>query len=88
MLRKKATWTNVTPIPSFIPRQLAIDILHSHAEIIELSPLVLGFEAVKAPRDAPADEFYATWYEITEKIQFIPGIGRLGSGNIKFKGCT
>ncbi|KAL1610268.1 hypothetical protein SLS60_001933 [Paraconiothyrium brasiliense] len=85
--RKKTTYINITPIPSFIPRQLAIDILHSHGEIIELNPLVLSFEAIKAPRDAPADEFYATWYEITQRIQYIPGIGKLGSGVIKFKGC-
>jgi hypothetical protein len=87
MMRKKINYTNVTPIPSFIPRQLAIDILHSHGEIIELNPLVTGFEAIKAPRDAPADEFYSTWYEISERIQYIPGVGKLGSGKIKFKGC-
>jgi hypothetical protein len=87
MMRKKTTYTNITPIPSFIPRQLAIDILHSHGEVIELNPLVTGFEAVKAPRDAPSDEFYATWYEISQRIQYVPGIGKLGSGAIKFKGC-
>jgi hypothetical protein len=87
MLRKKSTYTNITPIPSYIPRQLAIDILHSHGEIIELNPLVLGFEPIKAPRDAPSDEFYATWYEISQRIQYIPGVGKMGSGTIKFKGC-
>ncbi|KAF2111895.1 hypothetical protein BDV96DRAFT_614675 [Lophiotrema nucula] len=87
MMRKKAVYTNITPIPSYIPRQLAIDILHSHGEIIELNPLVLGFEGIKAPRDAPSDEFYATWYEIEQRIQYVPGVGKLGSGKIKFKGC-
>jgi hypothetical protein len=87
MMRKKSTYVNITPIPSFIPRQLAIDILHSHGEIIELNPLVIGFEAIKAPRDAPSDEFYSTWYEVEERIQFIPGVGKMGSGKIKFKGC-
>ena len=86
-MRRKTTYTNVTPIPSFIPRQLAIDILHSHGEIIELNPLVTGFEPIKAPRDAPSDEFYSTWYEISQRIQYVPGIGKLGSGAIKFKGC-
>jgi hypothetical protein len=66
---------------------LAIDILHSHSEIIELNPLVLSHEPIKAPRDAPADEFYSTWYEITQRIQYIPGMGKLGSGKIKFNGC-
>jgi len=87
MMRKKSTYTNITPIPSFIPRALAIDILHSHSEIIELNPLVLSHEPIKAPRDAPADEFYSTWYEITQRIQYVPGMGKLGSGKIKFKGC-
>ncbi len=86
-MRKKSTFTNVTPIPSTIPRQLAIDILHSHGEIITLNPLVTNYSAIKAPRDAPADEYYSTWYEIEERVQFVPGIGKMGSGMIKFKGC-
>lgn len=87
MLRKKETYTNVTPIPSNIPRQLAIEILQSHGEIITLNPLVTGYEPIKAPRDASAEEFYSTWYEIEERIQFVPGMGRIGSGKIKFRGC-
>ncbi|KAF1842149.1 uncharacterized protein K460DRAFT_179722 [Cucurbitaria berberidis CBS 394.84] len=86
MMRKKAQYTNITPIPQFIPRQLAIDFLHSHGEIIELNPLVTGYEAIKAPRSAPADEFYSTWYEIAQRIQYIPGIGKMGSGAIKHRG--
>ncbi|KAK1771615.1 hypothetical protein QBC33DRAFT_158558 [Phialemonium atrogriseum] len=87
MLRKKESFTVITPIPGFIPRQLAIDILHSHSEVITLNPLVLGHKPIQAPRDAQADEFYCTWYEITERIQYIPGIGKMGSGTIKFNGC-
>jgi hypothetical protein len=87
MMRKKVVYTQVTPIPSYIPRQLAIDLLHNHGEIINLNPLVLNHEPIKAPRDAPADEFYSTWYEIEERIQYIPGAGSMGSGKIKFKGC-
>ncbi|KAK1245849.1 hypothetical protein MKX07_004918 [Trichoderma sp. CBMAI-0711] len=87
MLRKKEAFTLVTPIPGFIPRQLAIDILHSHSEVITLNPLVLGHKPISAPRNAAADEFYSTWYEIEERIQFLPGTGKLGSGKIKFNGC-
>ncbi|CBX91000.1 hypothetical protein IAQ61_002464 [Plenodomus lingam] len=86
MMRKRTSYVNITPIPSFIPRQLAIDFLHSHGEIIELNPLVTGHTPIKAPRDAPADEFYSTWYEISQRIQYIPGIGKMGSGAIKFRG--
>jgi hypothetical protein len=87
MLRKKEVYTHITPIPSHIPRQLAIDILHSHSEVITVNPLVLEHHPIKAPRDAASDEYYATWYEITERIQFMPGLGKMGSGKISFKGC-
>ncbi|KAM4055856.1 hypothetical protein HRG_002783 [Hirsutella rhossiliensis] len=87
MLRKKEAYTVVTPIPGFIPRQLAIDILHAHSEVIMLNPLVLSHRPIPAPRTAAADEFYSTWYEIVERIQYVPGIGRAGSGQITFCGC-
>ncbi|KAI0204943.1 hypothetical protein F4808DRAFT_315936 [Astrocystis sublimbata] len=87
VLRKKEIYTIVTPIPSFIPRQLAIDILHSHGEVITLNPLVLGHKQIKAPRDAASDEYFSTWYEITERVQFVPGMGRFGSGKISFNAC-
>ncbi|KAJ5666938.1 hypothetical protein N7462_011347 [Penicillium macrosclerotiorum] len=87
MMKKKETYTIITPIPSCVPRQLALDILHSHGEIITLNPLVLSYQPIKAPRDAPADEYYSTWYEITERVQYIPGLGKMGSGKISFKGC-
>ncbi|KHN95487.1 uncharacterized protein MAM_06764 [Metarhizium album ARSEF 1941] len=87
MLRKKDVFTVITPIPGFIPRQLALDILHSHSEVITLNPLVLDHKPISAPRDAAADEFYSTWYEITQRIQFVPGMGNLGSGKITFNGC-
>ncbi|KAI2606939.1 uncharacterized protein GGS25DRAFT_493859 [Hypoxylon fragiforme] len=87
VLKKKEVYTVITPFPTFIPRQLAIDILHSHGEVITLNPLVLGYNQIKAPRDAASDEYFSTWYEINERIQYIPGIGRLGSGKISFNGC-
>ncbi|KAK7413845.1 hypothetical protein QQX98_007262 [Neonectria punicea] len=87
MLRRKETLTIITPIPGFIPRQLALDILHSHSEVITLNPLVLSHKPITAPRNAAADEYYSTWYEITERIQYVPGMGKMGSGKITFNGC-
>ncbi|CRL17740.1 unnamed protein product [Penicillium camemberti] len=87
MMRRKDVYTNITPIPASVPRQLALDILHSHSEIITLNPLVLSHQPIKAPRDAVADEYYSTWYEITERVQYVPGLGKMGSGKISFKGC-
>lgn len=83
---KKTVYTQITPLPSHIPRQLAIDLLHNHGEIIELSPLVIEHHPIKAPRDAPSDEYYAAWHEITQRIQYFPGFGKMGSGKISFRG--
>jgi hypothetical protein len=85
-MKKKSLYTNITPIPSHIPRQLAIDVLHSHGEIIKLNPLVIEHHPINALRSAPSDEYFSQWYEITERIQYIPGTGKMGSGKITFKG--
>ena len=82
----KTQYTTYTPLPSGVPRLLAIDMLHSHGEIIELNPLVLEHHPVKAPKNAAPDEFFAVWHEITERIQYVPGMGKMGSGKISFKG--
>ncbi|KIW06115.1 uncharacterized protein PV09_03282 [Verruconis gallopava] len=87
MMRKKINYTTCTPIPSYIPRQLAIELLHSHGEIITVSPLVLSYKPIKPPANAPADEYYSSWYEIEERVQFIPGVGKMGASKIKFNGC-
>ena len=85
-LRSKKNITICRPIPAFIPRQLALGVLHDHAEVITLNPLVLSHQRIKPPVDAPADEAESIWYEITERIQFIPGLGKAGASTIQFNG--
>jgi hypothetical protein len=85
-LRSKKSITLIRPIPAFIPRSLALDVLHDHSEVITLNPLVLSHRAITAPIDAPPDEALSRWYEITERIQFIPGLGKAGSSTINFNG--
>ncbi|RMX82522.1 hypothetical protein D0869_05994, partial [Hortaea werneckii] len=79
---KRHVYTKVTPLPSNIPRQLALDMLHSHSEVIQLNPLVTGVKAINAPRDAARDEFFSQWYEISEIITWGPGLKK----RINFKG--
>lgn len=87
MPQKKETFSVLTPIPGDIPRQLAIDILHAHDEVITLNPLVVHHRPIPAPRTATADEYYNTWYEIEERIQYMPWVGKVGSGKISLIGC-
>lgn len=79
---KRTVYTKITPLPSHIPRQLALDMLRSHGEVISLNPLVTDHKSITAPRDAAADEFFAQWYEITEIITWGFGLKK----KISFKG--
>ena len=79
---KRTVYTKITPLPSNIPRQLALDMLRSHGEVISINPLVTGHKPIDAPRDAAADEFFAQWYEITEIITWGFGFKK----KIAFKG--
>lgn len=84
-MSKRTIFTTVTPLPSYMPRDLVVETLHSHSEMIELNPLVIHHQPCKAPGTAPADEFHCTWYELTDKVQYLPG-GML-SGNVSYKAC-
>ncbi|KAF2217118.1 hypothetical protein CERZMDRAFT_15105, partial [Cercospora zeae-maydis SCOH1-5] len=79
---KKIVYTKITPLPSNVPRQLAIELLHSHEEIIKLNPLVTGVKAIDTPRDSPNDEYFSQWYLIDEIITWGFGMKK----KIAFKG--
>ncbi len=82
----RTLFTTITPLPANIPRKLAIDLLQNHKEMIELNPLVIDTRPIKAPKDAPADEFFAVWHEMTDRVQYIPGMGKLASSKVTYKG--
>ncbi|TKX20754.1 hypothetical protein C1H76_7142 [Elsinoe australis] len=82
-MSKRTLYTIITPLPATITRETAIDALHNHAEMIELNPLVIRHSQCRAPPHAPADEFHATWYELTDKISYFPGI----KGKVSYKAC-
>ncbi|KAI5362722.1 hypothetical protein Slin14017_G064030 [Septoria linicola] len=79
---KKIVYTKITPLPSNVPRQLAVELLHSHEEVIKLNPLVTGVNAIETPRDSPNEEYFSQWYEINEVITWGFGMRK----KIAFKG--
>ncbi|KAF7555712.1 hypothetical protein G7Z17_g1976 [Cylindrodendrum hubeiense] len=88
MLRKREALTVVTPIPNFIPRQFAINVLHSHNEVITINPLVVDYRAIASPPGTAADECDSDWYDIVERFKLIPGQAKPGSGIISFNGIS
>ncbi|WEW61153.1 hypothetical protein PRK78_006643 [Emydomyces testavorans] len=84
-MSKRSVFTTVTPLPPYITRETVIETLHQHSEMIELNPLVIKHERCKPPPIAPADEYHCVWYELTDKIHYLPG--GLISGNVSYKAC-
>lgn len=83
---KKTVFTNITPLPPQVSREVAIAMLHNHDEMIELNPLVIEHHPIKTPRDASKDEFLdCTWQEMTDRISYLPG--GIAKGKVSYKGC-
>ncbi|KAF2149884.1 hypothetical protein K461DRAFT_230485, partial [Myriangium duriaei CBS 260.36] len=82
-MSKRTLYTIVTPLPATVTRQTAVEALHDHAAMIQLNPLVINFESCKPPPNAPPDEFHAIWYELTDRISYLPGV----KGRVSYKAC-
>lgn len=82
-MSKRTVYTNITSLPRQITRQMAVSELHDHGGMIELNPLVIGFERTSPHKDAPADEYHCIWYEITDRVSYLPGV----KGQVKYKAC-
>ncbi|KAJ5953561.1 hypothetical protein N7454_000457 [Penicillium verhagenii] len=81
----RSVFTIVTPLPACITPETVLKLLHSHAEMIKLNPLVSNFQQCDPPENVPADEQEFIWYEITDKVAYLPW--NLLSGEVTFKAC-
>ena len=84
-MSKRTVFTTITPLPPGITRESVLETLHSHVEMIDLNPLVIERHPVKAPSKCTAEEFHAIWYEMTDKVQYLPG--GLMSGKVSYNAC-
>jgi hypothetical protein len=72
-MSKRTVFTTITPLPSGVTRASVMETLYNHVEMIDLNPLVQSREPCKAPAFATAEEFHCQWYEITDKVAYLPG---------------
>ncbi|KAK2613649.1 hypothetical protein N8I77_000548 [Diaporthe amygdali] len=81
-MSKRTVFTTISPLPTGIPREVVVNFLHNHLEMIDLNPLVKERHPIKPPADAPADEIKCIWYSLTDRITYLPG--GLASGDISY----
>jgi hypothetical protein len=84
-MSKRSIYTTITPLPVGVGRQTVLETLHTHVEMIDLNPLVEERHPIKAPPHATPEEFHCQWYELTDKIQYLPG--GLYSGKVTYTAC-
>ena len=84
-MSKRTVFTTLTPLPDGITRETVIDTLHCHSEMIDLNPLVIDRHPVRAPKIATPEEFHCIWYQITDRVQYVPG--GLVKGKVSYHAC-
>ncbi|KAK4450099.1 hypothetical protein QBC34DRAFT_273648, partial [Podospora aff. communis PSN243] len=70
---KRTQFTTISPLPANITRQVVVDFLHDHQEMIDLNPLVKERHPIAPPPHAPPEELECVWYSLTDKISYLPG---------------
>ncbi|KAK3688493.1 hypothetical protein B0T22DRAFT_155329 [Podospora appendiculata] len=81
-MTKRTTFTTITPLPRGISRQVVVDFLHDHLEMIDLNPLVKERHPISPPAHATEDEQRCTWFSLTDRISYLPG--RLATGDVSY----
>lgn len=81
-MQRRTVITSESPLPS-ISEASAVQRLHNHDAMITQNPLVVHYERCQPPADAPADERPAVWYELTDRINYLPGI----RGHVRYRAC-
>ncbi|KAI1334034.1 hypothetical protein F5Y15DRAFT_318466 [Xylariaceae sp. FL0016] len=72
-MSKRTTFTTISPLPPGIPRNVVLNFLHNHEEMIDLNPLIIERHPIPAPPHAPAEEQRCIWWSMTDKISYLPG---------------
>ncbi|KAI0204792.1 hypothetical protein F4808DRAFT_311010 [Astrocystis sublimbata] len=81
-MSKKTTFTTISPLPAGIPREVVIEFLHNHQEMIDLNPLIVERHPIPPPDHASAEEARCVWWSMTDKISYLPG--GLASGEVEY----
>jgi len=84
-MSKRTVFTTLTPLPPGVSREVVMETLKSHTEMIDLNPLVIERHPIKPPPNATPEEYHCIWYSLTDRVQYLPG--GLASGQVTYTCC-
>lgn len=83
-MHRRTVFTTQSPLPSSVSEAGVVQCLHDHGAMIAQNPLVVHYERCPPPADAPADESHAVWYQLTDRIDYLPGLLK---GHVRYRAC-
>lgn len=83
-MERRSVFTSITPLPPQVARSSVIETLHNHTRIIDLNPLVIERHKIDPPAHAAPEELDLIWYEITDRLTYIPGLSK---GKVTYTNC-
>lgn len=81
-MSKRSVFTTISPLPAGVSREVVIEFLHNHVDMIDLNPLVIERHPIDPPPSSSPYEKDCVWYSLTDKIDYLPG-GKV-SGDISY----
>lgn len=81
-MTKRTVFTTISPLPPGVSREIVLDFLYNHVDMIDLNPLVVERHPIEAPSDADPFEKDCSWYSLTDRIDYVRG-GKV-SGNVSY----
>ena len=81
-MSKRSIFTTISPLPPGMSRQVVLDFLHDHEEMINLNPLIKEHHQIEPPSHALPDELECIWYSLTDRISYLPG--GLAEGSVTY----
>ena len=85
IMDKRTVFTTVTPLPPGITRESVRESLYDHVGMIDLNPLVVERHPIKPPATTAVEEYRCKWYQLTDKIHFLPN--GIYSGRVTYRAC-
>jgi len=83
-MKRWTSFTTQSPLPSSISEADVVQRLHDHRAMITQNPLIIHYERCQPPADAQPDESDAVWYQLTDRIDYLPGLIR---GHVRYRAC-
>ena len=84
-MSKRTVFTTITPLPAGISRETVLATLWNHDDMIALNPSHEDRHKIKSPPEASPEEYHCQWYQITDKVSYLPA--GMVTGKVHFKAC-